>query len=118
MYSENLGRDTFTEFLNPIDNDDKPLYRPEGQDYRCVGCGGVIPGGMHVIPDVVRRGDDMIVVGIKATAGANGPVSHACGTCQSQFEDVNGPLAEARKQHNKVLREHALRAARDEDGGR
>ena len=54
-----------------------PPYTPNGQVYRCTGCGGVIRDGMLVF----RTVRDGMVVGLKAMPGVGPgvPASHECG---------------------------------------
>lgn len=112
--SANLGRSEFREFPAPLDDTDVPLFRPAGLEYACSGCGGVIPGGMHVHADVVRRGKKLLVLGIWAQEGTDGRVTHACGTTAGLFDKANGPKDAEAKAGRARIRERALAMARVE----
>jgi hypothetical protein len=80
----------FTAFPVPVHAEDIPLVTPAGADYRCSGCGGVVPAGAWLF-ETIRDG---MVVGLTArmpgsTASphvvastvdhADGEIVHQCG---------------------------------------
>lgn len=119
MPETNRGRKPFTEFPSPLHQDDAQLVTAGADGYVCTGCGGDVPGGMLVHPDVVARGtrkgsEELVVVGVYARAGTDGWVTHACGTLAGKFREINGPLDETEKQQRARNRDAAVRAARRE----
>lgn len=65
----------FTPFPVPIHPEDTPLVQPDGDRYRCSGCGGPVPDGVH-IHESVSGG---MVVGLRVQVGTDGPIVHDCG---------------------------------------
>jgi hypothetical protein len=57
---------------------DVPLVTPAGTQYRCSGCGALVPPGVWITETVV----DGMVVGLSMRLGADGPHVHACGQQQ------------------------------------
>jgi hypothetical protein len=71
-----MGDRKFTPFPQPIHADDTPLVRHAGAAYKCSGCGGHVPDGVHLAEQI----KDGMVVGLVARLGWDGPVVHKCGT--------------------------------------
>jgi hypothetical protein len=94
----------FTAFPEPVDQDDAPILRPNGEHYQCTGCKGEIPGGMLVHTDVAVRSNKVVIIGMYAREGYDGPVTHACGTMARMYDEVNNAIEERATRQQKAAR--------------
>ena len=69
------AKDPFTPFPVPVHHDDLPLVTAAGTEYRCSGCGTLVPAGVWMTETV----EDGMVVGLSMRMGTDGPTVHACG---------------------------------------
>jgi hypothetical protein len=65
----------FTPFPAPVHPNDTPLVQHAGIDYRCTGCGAVVPDGVWIYETV----KDGMVVGLRMEGGSSGQFTHRCG---------------------------------------
>jgi hypothetical protein len=65
----------FKPFKVPVDVEDLPLVTHAGKQFKCSGCGELIPEGFW-ITEVIEDG---MIVGMSMRVGADGAFVHACG---------------------------------------